>query len=81
MDAVVARLVQEVGLEPPLEAPAGIEVVRREGDGRSFLFLLNHGAQDATVELDRTYREVLTGDECSGTLRLDPFGVAVLRAP
>jgi beta-galactosidase GanA len=45
------------------------------------LFLLNHGAQGAEVELDGTYRDVLTDEERAGSLTLEPFGVAVLKAP
>src|SRR6266540_5368482 len=80
MDALVGKIADEIGLAPPLEAPRGVEVVRREGEGRSFLFLLNHGAQEAKVELDRRYSDLLTDDECAGALTLEPFGVAVLRA-
>jgi beta-galactosidase len=79
MAAIVGTLAEESGAATPLAVPRGVEVVRREGDGRAFLFLLNHGAEEASVELDRRYSDVLTGAELSGTLRLEPFGVAVLR--
>jgi beta-galactosidase len=81
MDALVATLAQEVGLAPPLDAPPGVEVVRREGDGRAFLFLMNHSTEDATVELDGGFRDALTGTDSTGAVTLEPFGVAVLRAP
>jgi beta-galactosidase len=80
MDALVGKLAGESGIAAPLDAPPGVEVVRRDGDAQSFLFLLNHSTQAATVELGRAYREILTDDDCDGPLRLDPFGVAVLRA-
>jgi beta-galactosidase len=77
--AEVVRMVsQEAGLAPAAAAPADVEAVRREADGRTVLFLLNHGADKATVELDADYRDLLTGEHRSGTLVLDPFGVAVL---
>jgi beta-galactosidase len=77
--AEVVRMVsQEAGLAPAAAAPADVEAVRRESDGRTVLFLLNHGADKATVELDADYRDLLTGEHRSGTLVLDPFGVAVL---
>jgi beta-galactosidase len=81
LDALVDRLVDESGVEPVLAAPSGVEAVRREAEGHSFLFLLNHGAQGAEVELDGTYRDVLTDEERAGSLTLEPFGVAVLKAP
>jgi beta-galactosidase len=80
MDALVAKLVEASGVRPPLDAPPGVEVVRREGDGRAFLFLLNHGADEATVALGDGFRDALTGDECAGAVTLEPSGVAVLRA-
>jgi beta-galactosidase len=80
MGALVRRLVEESGVAPPLEAPPGVEVVRREGDGRAFLFLLNHGTEDAKVEVGGGFRDALTGSDCAGAVTLEPFGVAVLRA-
>jgi beta-galactosidase len=57
-----------------------VEVVRRDGDGRSFLFLLNHGSDETRIALDGPYRNVLTEEECGGEFVLESFGVAVLRA-
>src|SRR5207247_4190526 len=74
MDALVRKLAEESDVAPPLAAPPGLEVVRREGEGQSFLFLLNHGAQEAKVEVGGTYRDVLTDDECTGAMTLEPFG-------
>jgi beta-galactosidase len=59
--------------------PPGVEVVRRDGDGRSFLFLLNHTAEEAVVELDGDYRDVFSASERSGAIRLEPFGVVVAK--
>jgi beta-galactosidase len=81
MDDLVGQLADENGVTAPLAAPPGVELVRREGDGRSLLFVLNHGAQPVNVELDGSYHELLADDACEGRMRLEPFGVAVLRAP
>ena len=43
------------------------------------MFLLNHAAQEAKVQIDGDYRNALTGDVCAGSLTLAPFGVAVLQ--
>jgi beta-galactosidase len=80
MDALVAKLAEETNVAAPLTAPPGVEVVRRDGDGRSFLFLLNHGSDETRIALDGTYRNVLTEEECGGEFVLESFGVAVLRA-
>jgi beta-galactosidase len=80
MDALVGQLAQESDVVAPLVAPPGVEVVQREGKGRSFLFLLNHAEQEASVEVGSAYRNVLTDEKCTGPLRLESFGVAVLQS-
>ncbi len=79
LGVLVGQLADETNVAPPLFVPAGVEVVKREGDGRSFLFLLNHTAGEAEVALDGTYRDMLADKEGSDTLVLEPFGVSLLR--
>jgi beta-galactosidase len=78
IDRLTAMLVDDAGISPALETPSPIEAVRREGQGGAFLFLLNHGADEVDVALDRTYRDVLRSGERTGILTLAPFDVAVL---
>jgi beta-galactosidase len=80
MNVLVEKLLDETAVAPALETPPAVEAVRREAAGRSILFLLNHSERDATIELDRGYRDLITGEERAGTLRLDRFAVAVLQA-
>jgi beta-galactosidase len=49
---LVADVVAAAGVAPAARVPAGVEVVRRQGDGRSFLFVLNHTADDVEVTAD-----------------------------
>lgn len=72
-------------LDPLLDAagvvrervPEAVEAVRRERDGRSHLFLLNHG--DAAVEVSAAGTDLLDGSEHAGSVALPPGGVSVLR--
>ena len=73
-------------LEPELDAagaarerglPAAVEAVRRERDGRSYLFLLNHG--DAEARVAAAGHDLLDGNEHRGEVVLAPGGVRVLR--
>ena len=73
-------------LEPELDAagaarerglPAAVEAVRRERDGRSYLFLLNHG--DAEARVAAAGHDLLDGSEHRGEVVLAPGGVRVLR--
>ncbi|QKW14476.1 beta-galactosidase [Verrucosispora sp. NA02020] len=58
-------------------APAGVEAVRRLGDGVSWLFLLNH--TDRAQRVPACGRDLLTDAEVDEAVTLSPGGVAVLR--
>ncbi|MFI1963212.1 beta-galactosidase [Streptomyces pathocidini] len=76
------RAREAAGVAPVLHGlPEGVQATVRQGeDGRRFLFLLNHGTSDATVELPEPMRDRLrpgTGDTTA--VPLPPRGVAVLQ--
>ena len=75
---MLAATCREAGVEAPLEAPPGVEVVRRKTGGAFFLFVLNHGDETAEVQLPKPARDLLTGAEHGGEFTLEPLGVAVL---
>ena len=78
--ALVARLLDEAGVAPePAGLPAGVEAVRRHAeDGRSWLFLLNHGDQPARITA--AGHDLLTGAPAGPDgVHLPPGGAAVLR--
>jgi beta-galactosidase len=75
---MLAATCREAGVEAPLEAPPGAEVVRRKTGEASFLFVLNHGVENLEVRLSQRARDLLTGTEHDGKLTLEPMGVAVL---
>ncbi|HEX3004068.1 MAG TPA: beta-galactosidase [Angustibacter sp.] len=77
LGALVDRLLAEAGVEPPVAAPRGVELVRRTGDGRSYLFALNH--TEVEVALAVTGRDLVADADTQGNLRLPPGGVAVVR--
>src|SRR5690606_37910108 len=68
------------GIEPALpDLPPGVEAVRRSGRGRPDVwFLMNHGEEDASFALAGSSRDVLTGEEVSGTGSLPSQGVWVI---
>jgi beta-galactosidase len=78
MDVLLARVCHEAGVRPTLEAPAGIEVVRRVRGERSFLFVLNHTRATCDVHVGGQYRDLLTGALHAETISLDPYGVVIL---
>ncbi|MFI7607471.1 beta-galactosidase [Micromonospora sp. NPDC049366] len=76
-DALVARLLAEAGVRPATTAPPGVEVVRRRDGDRSWLFVLNHTADEARLAAAGV--ELLTGTTCAGELVVPAGEVAVVR--
>lgn len=67
------------GIRPELDVPAGVQVRRRAGDGRSYLLVLNHNDAPARVDVGRGGTDRITGAAVSGTLELPANGVLVLQ--
>ena len=75
---LLERACREVSMQPPLEVPPGVEVVRRRTGEASFLFVLNHNDESVGLRLKGPGRDLLTGTDQAGELILEPMGVAVL---
>jgi beta-galactosidase len=78
MAKLLGSVCAEADVTAPLAAPAGVEVLRREREGRSFLFALNHGSEPAELQLPAPARDLLNGEERDGRIVVEPLGVAVL---
>ena len=79
-DALLAWRLPAAGVEPVATVPAGVKVMRRTGDGREFVFLLNFGGAPALVKLSNAgYTDALNGGPVAQELRLSPREVRVLR--
>ena len=79
MDSLLQQVCVEKGIRVVLEVPDGVEVVRRSGENESFLFLLNHNNAPVELEIDQNLYDLLTATTCSRPLRLEAYGVAILR--
>ncbi len=77
-DALLERLLPQVGLAPLLATPPGVEAVAREGNGRRVVFLLNHTPVEQQVALDGVYQNLLTGGKVQGTVTIPAREVLVL---
>jgi beta-galactosidase len=81
-DPDLAALLRSAGATPLLpDTQPDLEAVRRQHpDGRSYLFLINHGTADTTVAAAGT--DLLTGtDWGDGPVTVPPGDVIVLREP
>ena len=66
------------GIRPELDAPLGVQVRRRAGNGRSYLLVLNHNDAPALVDVGAGGTDLLAGEAVAGTVELAPNGVLVL---
>ncbi|MCM1027311.1 MAG: beta-galactosidase [Roseburia sp.] len=82
-DAVRVFLEKLGAAEPYRELvrlPESCELAVREAeDGRRYLFVLNYLAEAAEIRLTRGMRNLLTGEEESGAVTLEKYGVGIYR--
>jgi beta-galactosidase len=74
---LVDRLLGETGVESPVTAVPGLEVVTRADDESTFVFLLNHTTSDQEVAIEG--RELITGEDVTDTLPVPAGAVRVVR--
>jgi beta-galactosidase len=66
------------GIRPELDAPPGVQVRRRTGNGRSYLLVLNHNDAPARVDVKAGGMDLLTETAVQGTVELPANGVLVI---
>lgn len=78
--ALVKTLIAELGLNAPMNitCDSGVCIRKREGDGENYYFVINESDEDKNITLDKTYRNVLTGEAVSGKQMLPDFGFLIL---
>jgi beta-galactosidase len=74
---LLTRIVAEAGVEAVADTVAGVEVVRRRSDAATYLFVLNHTQEPATIPAHGV--DLLTGEAVSGKLDIAAGDVAVIR--
>ncbi|WP_030603110.1 beta-galactosidase [Streptomyces achromogenes] len=79
LDALLGRAADDAGLAPRAELPRDVEVVRRRGESGTFLFVINHTADDTKVPLASPGTELLTGERAAGRLAVPAGAVRVVR--
>lgn len=79
LDQVLTLACQDARLPDRAELPRDVEVVQRDGEHGSYLFVINHTAVEAKVPLERSGSELLTGERCAGRLCVPAGAVRVIR--
>ncbi len=82
LNDLTTGLLEEAGVKPILPGvPAGVEVCRRSGPGKSILILINHNTEPDHVTLPSPMRDLIgSQDSAVSAVDLGPYGVAVLSA-
>jgi beta-galactosidase len=77
---VLLTLASASGVKPAFQVPMGVEVTRRKTAQATVMFLLNHTNKAQSIQVGGTGKNLINGAAHSGTVSLDPYGVAVLQA-
>ncbi|MGV2806170.1 beta-galactosidase, partial [Clostridium perfringens] len=79
LQAFLANLCEEQGVKPLLNTPAGVEVVERVKDGNSYLFIMNHNAEEMTFDAGSANQFDLLGSrQISGHVTIPGRDVMIL---
>lgn len=80
LDQFYGKLIAQYDLAS-WDSPSGVEVTQRYKDDRALIFVLNHNAESASLELDnKRYTNLLNDEGITGRLNLDAYDVAILVA-
>ena len=74
---IVRRVCEAARVEPVLDVPAGVEVVRRESASHSFLFVLNHRDEDLALKVSG--HDMLNDEPVDGDLTVGAGAFTVIR--
>ncbi|HEX2473389.1 MAG TPA: beta-galactosidase [Lacipirellulaceae bacterium] len=80
-DKLIASILRDAEIKPLGKPPAGVELAMRQSAKRRLLFVINHTADDQTIEVPADKRELLSEEQTDETVKLKPFGVAVIELP
>lgn len=58
---------------------AGVEVLQRVSDEAEFMFVLNYADTKTIIPIERSGTDLLSGNQVSQSVELDPAGVAIIR--
>ena len=78
-DAVMGDVLGKAKVRPLVTPPAGVELGLCASKDARYLFLINHNATPATVDLPAPGTNLLTGKKTGASLLLGPSAVAVIK--
>ncbi|MFF3446182.1 beta-galactosidase [Streptomyces sp. NPDC002667] len=81
LTALLDRVRAEAGVADAGDVPPGVESVRRRGRDADYVFLIDHAGRGAEIPVPPGATELLTGKPLSGSVRIEPGEIAVVREP
>ncbi|WP_411346048.1 beta-galactosidase [Paenibacillus sp. WLX1005] len=76
---LMEHLSEQKHIQPVLDTPVGVEAGRRIKEGQAFIFLLNHNAEAATVELNSlTTVNMLDDQPVDSSIEIPGHGTVIL---
>lgn len=77
----LGEICSELEIRPVAEVPEKVEATVRENEKGSFLFLLNHGDEEAEIVLDRAGKDIISENsyQAGDKIRLGKTGVAIIK--
>ncbi|MGE7055561.1 beta-galactosidase trimerization domain-containing protein, partial [Paenibacillus glucanolyticus] len=80
LQGFLANLCKEQGVKPLLNTPTGVEVAERVKDGGSYLFVLNHNAEEMTFDAGSAKLfDLLSNRQVSGHVTIPGRDVMILK--
>lgn len=80
MNWLIEQVCSAAGVQPiSVNVPAGIEILQRANGKSLFLFVLNHSSEKVAIPLEQSGVDLVTGVQVSGSIALEPTGVAVIQ--
>ncbi|MFC0331438.1 beta-galactosidase [Paenibacillus sepulcri] len=82
METLVAELVRASGIRGIAESVDGVEITRRKGEAGEYLFVLNHNASAAEIEIPAGWQALVcgAGQLQDGALKLPAYGAALFHS-
>ncbi len=66
-------------IHAPLDAPKGVEVLKRTNNHGEYLFVLNHNHHVTEIPLPEAYLDLISGTPVQEVLNLQPKGTVILK--
>lgn len=80
MRSLLLRIAGEQGIASYPDLPEGVQVAERTSDSGTYLFVMNLCRESRELRMDGTYERLLAEETLdSPTLRLEPYGVEILK--